>query len=523
MSPAVIVAMPQYTNATASAANGNGNNSNSSGNNNSSSANSANDFSYGKDGGGNSADSWNMDLALDFDLLAAYLLEDMGGGGFDFSPEGMTPPLQQQRDAWEGSQDASVITPGSASTARYIEPPPQQQQQQRQTRAAWVGVGGGDLPLDTQKPIPAVLQQPMGGRILHHQHQRPPQSQQAVHQQVQQQPRPSIPTFAPRAPVAEPIRAPILASSTMMQSNKRPRIVSSPAPSISTTASAKGPMTSHSFTLASASAASASSTFYQPGGGMGIGGAVAAEAGGGVGLGGSDRQKSQAQQDRRRERNRILARRTRLRKKFFFESLQKDVSDLQRENAALKSIVRSRLPPEDAQPLLERCNANELLPSAIHNLDDGDFDDDEVGVGGGGYAKMLDREDFSLIQSIQNSQQCFVITDPSLHDNPIVYASDDFLSLTGYTQEEVLGRNCRFLQGTETNPNKVAMIRKAVEVGEDVTVTLVNYTSEGVPFWNSLFIAALRDAEDNIVNFIGVIVRVNGPEPGDAEYGKVLV
>jgi hypothetical protein len=85
MSPAVVVAMPQYTNATASAANGNGNNGNSSGNNNSSSANSANDFSYGmKDGGENSADSWNMDSALDFDLLAAYLLEDVGAGGFDF-------------------------------------------------------------------------------------------------------------------------------------------------------------------------------------------------------------------------------------------------------------------------------------------------------------------------------------------------------------------------------------------------------------------------------------------------------
>lgn len=283
-------------------------------------------------------------------------------------------------------------------------------------------------------------------------------------------------------------------------------------------------MISHSFTSASASTVPVSSTIYQPGG-MGIarpGVASGAE----VGIGGSDRQKSQAQQDRRRERNRILARRTRLRKKFFFESLQKDVSDLQRENAALKSIVRSRLRPEDARPLLERCNANELLPSAIHNLEDGDFDDDEGGgVGGGGssgYAKMLDREDFSLIQSIQNSQQCFVITDPSLHDNPIVYASDDFLSLTGYTQEEVLGRNCRFLQGSETDPNKVATIRKSVEVGEDVNVTLVNYTSEGVPFWNSLFIAALRDAEDNIVNFIGVIVKVNGPEPGDSEYGKVL-
>jgi hypothetical protein len=82
MAPAVsVVAMPQYTsNATSSsssAANSGGDNHNSANN----------DFSYGgmKDGGGNnSTDSWNMDSALDFDLLAAYLLEDVGGGGFDF-------------------------------------------------------------------------------------------------------------------------------------------------------------------------------------------------------------------------------------------------------------------------------------------------------------------------------------------------------------------------------------------------------------------------------------------------------
>lgn len=447
------------------------------------------------------------------------------------SPEGMTPPLQQQLDAWEGSQDASVVTPGSISTTRYVEPQ-QQQELQQQPRAAWAGVGGGgggNLSLDMQQPmIPAaplrqIQQQPIGGGTSHHQHQQPPQSQQAAQQQAQQQqPRPSIPTFAPRAPVAAPIRATTFASSkTLTQPNKRLRVAAPPVQVNATTASSKGSMISHSFTSASASTVPVSSTIYQPGG-IGLTGAVGAE----VGIGGSDRQKSQAQQDRRRERNRILARRTRLRKKFFFESLQKDVSDLQRENAALKSIVRSRLRPEDARPLLERCNANELLPSAIHNLEDGDFDDDEGGgVGGGGssgYAKMLDREDFSLIQSIQNSQQCFVITDPSLHDNPIVYASDDFLSLTGYTQEEVLGRNCRFLQGSETDPTKVATIRKSVEIGGDVNVTLVNYTSEGVPFWNSLFIAALRDADDNIVNFIGVIVKVNGPEPGDSEYGKVL-
>jgi PAS domain S-box-containing protein len=237
----------------------------------------------------------------------------------------------------------------------------------------------------------------------------------------------------------------------------------------------------------------------------------------------ADRVKGQAQIDRRRERNRILARRTRLRKKFFFESLQKDVADLQRENAALKSIIRSRLKPDDAHAILSTCNANERLPSIIHDPEmTGGDDGMDMDVGSVKDVKQLDKEDFNLIQSIQNSQQCFVITDPSLHDNPIVYASNDFLDLTGYSQEEVLGRNCRFLQGTETSQEKVAVIRKAISVGEDCNVTLVNYTSSGKPFWNSLFIAALRDAENNIVNFIGVIVKVAGPEPGDAEYGKVL-
>jgi PAS domain S-box-containing protein len=234
--------------------------------------------------------------------------------------------------------------------------------------------------------------------------------------------------------------------------------------------------------------------------------------------------KSQVQVDRRRERNRILARRTRLRKKFFFESLQKDVSDLQRENAALKSIVRSRLKPDDARALLSQCNANEKLPNVASSGQVGDDSgvENSAFADGDGVVKQLDKEDFHLISSIQNSQQCFVITDPSLHDNPIVYASDDFLSLTGYSQEEVLGRNCRFLQGTETSQEKINLIRKAVANGEDVSVTVANYTADGTPFWNNLFIAALRDADNNIVNFIGVIVKVDGPEPSDSEYGKVL-
>lgn len=223
---------------------------------------------------------------------------------------------------------------------------------------------------------------------------------------------------------------------------------------------------------------------------------------------GRGRQKSQAQVDRRRERNRILARRTRLRKKFFFESLQKDVTDLQRENNILRSLVQKTFSPEAANQLLTECNAMESLPSAVHEAI---FENSD-----------LDGQDFNLVRSIQRSQQCFIITDPSLQDNPIVYASDDFLTLTGYEREEVLGRNCRFLQGTETSAQKVEHVRKAISMGDDVSVTLINYTADGTAFWNKLFIAALRDAHNNIVNFIGVIVKVAAPEPNDPEAGKRL-
>ena len=224
---------------------------------------------------------------------------------------------------------------------------------------------------------------------------------------------------------------------------------------------------------------------------------------------GRGRQKTQAQIDRRRERNRILARRTRLRKKFFFESLQKEVMDLQRENAILKEVARKSLKPEVSKELLADCKAMERLPSAVQEACGEAMGD-------------LEQQDFNLVRSIQSSQQCFIITDPSLQDNPIVYASDAFHTLTGYKREEVLGRNCRFLQGTETSPEKIEQIRKAVAAGQDATVTLINYTANGTAFWNKLFIAALRDAQNNIVNFIGVIVKVASPGPEDPEVNKCL-
>ena len=223
---------------------------------------------------------------------------------------------------------------------------------------------------------------------------------------------------------------------------------------------------------------------------------------------GRGRKKSQAQIDRRRERNRILARRTRLRKKFFFESLQKEVMDLQKQNQILKQMVKDNIPEENSKKILDECDALEKLPPSVLEAI--------------GENSEVASEDFNLVSSIQRSQHAFLITDPSLQDNPIVFASEGFLQLTGYGREQVLGRNCRFLQGTDTNSAKVKEIQTAISQGEDVSVTLINYMADGTPFWNKLFIAALRDAQNNIVNYIGVLVKVACPEPGDPDHGKVL-
>lgn len=81
--------------------------------------------------------------------------------------------------------------------------------------------------------------------------------------------------------------------------------------------------------------------------------------------------------------------------------------------------------------------------------------------------------------------------------------------MTGYTLDQVLGRNCRFLQGPETDPRAVEKIRRSIEDGSDMSVCLLNYRVDGSTFWNQFFIAALRDAAGNITNYVGVQCKVS--------------
>ena len=96
------------------------------------------------------------------------------------------------------------------------------------------------------------------------------------------------------------------------------------------------------------------------------------------------------------------------------------------------------------------------------------------------------------------------ISDPHLPDNPIIYANAGFERLTGYSGQEVVGRNCRFLQGPGTDASSVAQIRDAIRQERACTVQLLNYRKDGTPFWNRLSITPLRNAAGQVTHFVGV-------------------
>jgi len=189
------------------------------------------------------------------------------------------------------------------------------------------------------------------------------------------------------------------------------------------------------------------------------------------------------------------AKKSRIRKKFLLESLQQSVGLLKDENEKLRNAIKSQLGADQAEKLFRQ---------------KGGSDSEGLIASTQGIAnKVLDDPDFSFIKALQTAQQNFVVTDPSLPDNPIVYASQGFLNLTGYSLDQILGRNCRFLQGPETDPKAVEHIRKAIEQGNDMSVCLLNYRVDGTTFWNQFFIAALRDASGTVTNFVGVQCKVS--------------
>lgn len=113
-------------------------------------------------------------------------------------------------------------------------------------------------------------------------------------------------------------------------------------------------------------------------------------------------------------------------------------------------------------------------------------------------------EDDKAFDGFSRAQVSMVVTNPHLEDNPIVYVNQAFTRSTGYARSASIGRNCRFLQGEDTNKADVDRLRAAVKAEESATVDIMNYRANGEPFMNRLIVAPINDDAGHTRYFVGI-------------------
>jgi PAS domain S-box-containing protein len=133
-----------------------------------------------------------------------------------------------------------------------------------------------------------------------------------------------------------------------------------------------------------------------------------------------------------------------------------------------------------------------------------------------GLAKRVN-ERTELIRSIHLSPIASIITDAKGVDNPIIAANARFEQLTGYAENELIGRNCRILAGPETDRTGSAALSRAIAAGTPAVVELVNYRKDGSKFINAVMIAPLFDDEGEIAYFVGSQMEVDRQHAGLAQ------
>jgi PAS domain S-box-containing protein len=109
-----------------------------------------------------------------------------------------------------------------------------------------------------------------------------------------------------------------------------------------------------------------------------------------------------------------------------------------------------------------------------------------------------------LDRAVAASSNGIVITDPRMPDDPIVYVNPAFERISGYPMDEVLGHNCRFLQGEDRDQPALDELRSALSEERESRVVLKNYRKDGTPFWNELYVSPVHDEGGHLTNFVGV-------------------
>jgi len=126
-----------------------------------------------------------------------------------------------------------------------------------------------------------------------------------------------------------------------------------------------------------------------------------------------------------------------------------------------------------------------------------------------------------LSQILDSSVNGLTLADPDLPDMPIVFANKAFETISGYSREEVIGKNCRFLQGQDRDQEGRILLRKAIEQCQPVEVTLRNYRKNGELFYNHLAITPLFDQVGKLIYYLGVQYDVTGQVKAEQEIERL--
>jgi len=126
---------------------------------------------------------------------------------------------------------------------------------------------------------------------------------------------------------------------------------------------------------------------------------------------------------------------------------------------------------------------------------------------------FTDEKDPGLIPQIlskilDSSVNGITLADPDMEDMPLVYVNKAFESMTGYTMEEVVGKNCRFMQGEEREQKERYMMQEAIKNNESIEITFKNYRKNGELFYNHLEMSPLFDSNGNVLYYLGVQLDV---------------
>jgi len=126
-----------------------------------------------------------------------------------------------------------------------------------------------------------------------------------------------------------------------------------------------------------------------------------------------------------------------------------------------------------------------------------------------------------LSQILDSCVNGVTLADPDFEDMPIVYVNQAFLNMTGHAQEEVVGRNCRFLQGEDREQEARFELRRAIDSSQPVEVTLRNYRKNGELFYNRLALTPLFDTSGNLIYYLGVQYDVTQQIRAEEEIEKL--